>query len=77
MPFAIISAMERRYSSVMPGSAAGGARRIAVAGWPAAPTVIQRILPCPSSFLTSKPRYPDRRLWTRRGRRGGGRLREW
>jgi hypothetical protein len=34
--------MVRRSSSVMPGSAAGGARRMDVPGWPAGPTVIQR-----------------------------------
>ena len=35
---------------------AGGARRMDVPGWPAGPTVIQRILPWPTSLRTSKPR---------------------
>jgi hypothetical protein len=52
---AIISAMVRRSSSVMPGSAAGGARRIDVPGWSVGPTVIQRIVPWPMSLRTSKP----------------------
>ncbi len=56
MPLAIISAMVRRSSSVMPGSVAGGAKRMDVPGWPAGPTVIQRILPDPTSVRTSKPR---------------------
>ena len=43
MPLAIISAIVRRSSSVMPGSAAGGCRTIDVPGWPGGPTVIQRI----------------------------------
>jgi len=36
VPLAIISAMVRRSSSVMPGSMAGGARRMDVLGWPRA-----------------------------------------
>jgi hypothetical protein len=48
--------MVRRSSSVTPGSAAGGARRMDVSGWSAGPTVIQRILPFPTSLRTSKPR---------------------
>ena len=35
---------------------AGGARRMDVSGWSAGPTVIQRILPSPTSLRTSKPR---------------------
>ena len=45
MPLAIISAMVRRSSSVMPGSAAGGCSTMDVPGWSAGPTVIQRIGP--------------------------------
>jgi hypothetical protein len=56
VPFAIISAMVRRSLSVMPGSAAGGTRRMDVPGWPGGPTVIQRISPEPTSLRTSKPR---------------------
>jgi hypothetical protein len=56
VPLAIISAMVRRSSSVKPGPTAGGARRMDVLGWPAGPTVIQRIVPCPTSVRTSKPR---------------------
>jgi len=52
---AIISAMVRRSSSVMPGSAAGGCRTMDVPGWSAGPTVIQRISPYPTSLRTSKP----------------------
>ena len=35
--------------------AAGGANRMDVSGWSAGPTVIQRMLPCPTSVRTSKP----------------------
>ena len=35
---------------------AGGASRMDVLGWSGGPTVIQRILPCPTSLRTSKPR---------------------
>ena len=45
MPLAIISAMVRRSSSVMPGVAAGGYRTMDVSGWSAGPTVIQCIPP--------------------------------
>ena len=38
-----------------PGLAAGGFRTIEVPGWWAGPTVIQRIVPWPTSLRTSKP----------------------
>lgn len=56
VPLAIISVTVRRSSSVTPGSTTGGARRMDVSGWPGAPTLIQRILPSPTSLRTSKPR---------------------
>src|SRR5207249_1490114 len=43
-------------SSVTPGSATAGARRMDVSGWPGGPTLIQRILPSPTSLRTSNPR---------------------
>ena len=56
VPFAIICAMVRRSSSVMPGVAAGGYRTIDVSGWSAGPTVIQCIPPYSTSLRTSNPR---------------------
>jgi hypothetical protein len=55
VPLAIISAIVRFSSSVMPGLADGGARTIDMFGWSAGPTVIQRIVPLPTSSRTSKP----------------------
>ena len=56
VPFAIISAMVRRSSSVTPGLACGGYRTMDVPGWSAGPTVIQCIPPYSTSPRTSKPR---------------------
>ncbi len=56
MPLAIISAIVRRSSSVMPGVADGGYKAIDVPGWSAGPTVIQRNPLYPTSSRTSKPR---------------------
>jgi len=53
---AIISWMTRRSSSERPGVASGGYRTILVSAWFGGPTVIQRILPPPTSRRTSKPR---------------------
>ena len=40
MPFAIISAMMRRSSSVIPGSAASGPRRTDISGWSVGPEMV-------------------------------------
>jgi hypothetical protein len=54
---AIISAMVRRSSSVIPQpGGASGVRTMDVPGWSAGPTVIHRIPPYPTSLRTSKPR---------------------
>ena len=53
MPFAIVSALVRRSSSVMPGVANGGYRTMEVPGWPAGPTVI-RAYRVSDSLRTSK-----------------------
>src|SRR6478672_8517878 len=56
VPLAIIAWMTRRSSSVRPGVASGGYRTILVSVWFGGPTVVQRILPPPTSRRTSKPR---------------------
>ena len=72
MPFAIISAMMRRSSSVIPVSAAGGSRRMDITGWSGGPTVIQRSLLSDVVADVEAEDVASRRPAMRPGRHAGG-----